>query len=260
METIESNLYDHPKYYDLIFGSDWKAEYDFLEGVFDRYATGRVRRLFEPACGTGRLLMRFGKAGYEIGGNDLNPKAVRFCNARLRRHKLPEVATVGDMCDFRLKRKADAMFNTINSFRHVPTQAAAEAHLRCVADGLRKGGVYALGLHLTPTRGEPMADEESWSARRGDLSVLSHMWSIKVDRRRRVEEVGMRFDVYTPSNQFRLENRVDFRTYTARQMDDLIKSVPTLEVADTFDFAYNLDEPLEIDGETEDVVYILRKK
>ena len=260
METIEGDLYDYPRYYDLVFGSDWKAEYDFLEACFERYATGTVQRLFEPACGTGRLMYRMARAGYEVGGNDLNAKAVEFCNARLRRHGLPETAEVGDMCDFRLRKKADAMFNTINSFRHLGSEQQAEDHLRCVAGSLRKGGLYLLGLHLTPTRGKPMADEESWAARRGHLSVLSHMWTIETNRRRRRETVGMSFDVYTPSRAFRLVNRTDFRTYTALQMDDLIQKAPQFEIAQTYDFAYRIDQPLQVDPATEDVVYVLRKK
>lgn len=258
--TIEANLYDYPKYYDLVFGSDWKAEFDFLSACFEKHASGTVSRLFEPACGTGRLMYRFGKAGYAIAGNDLNEKAVAFCNQRLRRHKLPETAEVGDMSAFKLRRKVDAAFNTINSFRHLPTEAMALGHLQCVGAALRKGGIFVLGLHLTPTRGEIMAEEESWAARRGNLSVLSHMWSIDIDRRRRNESVGMTFDVYTPSDSFRMVNRIDFRTYTARQMTDLITKAGCFDVAATYDFAYEIDTPVEINAETEDVIYILRKK
>ena len=54
--------------------------------------------------------------------------------------------------------------NTINSFRHLPTEAAAVGHLESLAKAVRVGGIYALGLHLTPTKGEA-SDEESWSAR-----------------------------------------------------------------------------------------------
>ncbi|MEM6798333.1 MAG: class I SAM-dependent methyltransferase [Planctomycetota bacterium] len=260
METVEGNLYDYPRYYDLVFGSDWKAEFDFLQACFAEHATGTVRRLFEPACGTGRLMYRLAKAGYDVAGNDLNEKAVAFCNTRLRRHRLPETAEVGDMSDFRLRRKVDAMFNTINSFRHLASERQAEAHLACVAASLRKGGVYLLGLHLTPSRGAPLADEESWAARRGHLSVLSHMWTIETNRRRRRETVGMSFDVYTPSKTFRLVNRTDFRTYTARQMDDLIQRVPQFEIAQTYDFAYRIDQPIDVDASVEDVVYVLRRK
>ncbi|MEN1681781.1 MAG: methyltransferase domain-containing protein [Planctomycetota bacterium] len=259
METLEGHLYDYPSYYDLVFGSDWKAEFDFLQACFDTHAKGKVQRLFEPACGTGRLMFRLGKAGYEVAGNDLNAKAVAYCNQRLRRHGLPETAVVGDMADFRLPRKVDAAFNTINSFRHLATAAQAEAHLACVAAAVRKGGLYVLGLHLTPTDGAPTADEESWAARRGHLSVLSRMWSVQLDRRRRKETVGMSFDVYTPTRTFRLVDQTDFRTYTARQMADLIDSSGAFEVAQTYDFAYELNQPVEIDASTEDVVYVLRR-
>ncbi len=278
-EVIPGNLYDYPKYYDLVFGSDWKAEFDFLTGVFAKHSAlprgAKPKRLLEPACGTGRLMYRFGKAGYTVAGNDLNAKAVAFCNARLRRQGLAESAVVGDMSDFTLAnfkgiqaqgfnsrgaKPFDAAFNTINSFRHLPSEAAAEGHLRCIADALRPGGLYVLGLHLTPARGEPESDEESWAARRGDLSVISHMWSEGVDRRRRVETVGMSFDVYTPTKQFRLVDQTPFRTYTARQMADLIDKTGAWDVAAVYDFAYDLDGTVEIDGTTEDVVYILRKR
>jgi SAM-dependent methyltransferase len=273
-EVIPGNLYDYPKYYDLVFGSDWKAEYDFLTGVFAKHSGlsrgAKPKRLLEPACGTGRLMYRFGKAGYTVAGNDLNAKAVAFCNARLRRQGFAESAVVGDMSDFSLAdfkgvkgvgaKPFDAAFNTINSFRHLPCEAAAEGHLRCVAEALRPGGLYVLGLHLTPARGEPESDEESWAARRGDLSVISHMWSEGVDRKRRVETVGMSFDVYTPTKQFRLVDQTPFRTYTARQMADLIDRSAVWEVAAVYDFAYDLEGTVEIDGTTEDVVYILRKR
>lgn len=259
-ETIPGNLYDYPKYYDLVFGSDWKAEFDFLEGCFRRHVRGKTRRLFEPACGTGRLMYRLGKAGYDVAGNDLNPSAIDFCNRRLRRHGLEETAVVGDMSDFRLPRKVDAAFNTINSFRHLPSEHAAEAHLRCVTDALRSGGVYVLGLHLTPPRGRPEIDEESWAARRGNLSVLSHMWSKRLDRKKRVETVGMSFDVYTPSRVFRLVDTIGFRTYTAAQMDELFERIPGLEPVAVYDFSYDLDAPIDITSKTEDVVYVLQKQ
>lgn len=259
IETIDATLYDYPKYYDLLFGSDWKAEFDFVEACFEKHANRPVWRLFEPACGTGRLLAKFAAAGYEVSGNDLNAKAVDFCNARLQRHGFPASAFVGDMADFRLRRKADAALNTINSFRHLPSEQAAEDHLRCMAAALAKGGLYVLGLHLTPAA-EPTCTEESWSARRGNLGVCSRMWSIAIDRRRRQERVGMTVDVYTPSRQFRLAEEMIFRTYTAAQFGRLLARVKELELAETYDFAYDVETPMRVDRKTEDVVYVLRKK
>ncbi|MCA9247545.1 MAG: class I SAM-dependent methyltransferase [Planctomycetales bacterium] len=258
METRLGNLYDYPKYYDLVFGSDWKAEYDFLLAAFDRYAARRVRRVFEPACGTGRLLLPLAKAGYRVAGNDLNPKAVAYCNRRLARHGFKSTAVVGDMADFTLRRPVDAAFNTINSFRHLASESQARAHLECMANALAPGGIYLLGLHLTPTRGEAI-DEESWAARRGNLAVISHMQTLSVDLKARMETVGMTFDVYTPTQNFRLANEIGFRTYTARQMRALLESDSAFEVAAVYDFAYEIDEPIRVGPETEDVVYVLRR-
>jgi SAM-dependent methyltransferase len=258
-ETLHANLYDFPKYYDLIFGSDWKAEFDFLRACIDKHATRRVRRVFEPACGTGRLLIKLAQAGFEVGGNDLNEKAVDYCNARLTRYGFPASAVVGDMADFRLRRKVDAAFNMINSFRHLSTEKAAEAHLRCVARALAKGGLYLLGLHLTPTRSQPI-DREAWSARRGNLSVNSFMWTKKRDRRNRDETLGMTFDVYTPTRQFRIEDEMHYRIYTRPQMSRLLEKVSELEIAETYDFCYEIDHPIRVNATTEDVVYVLRKK
>jgi len=259
MRILDSNLYDYPKYYDLLFGSDWKAEFHFLQSCFDKHARRSVRRLFEPACGSGRLLIQFAKAGYEVSGNDLNDRAVAYCNARLARNGFPRSAVVGDMADFRLRCKADAAFNTINSFRHLPSERAAEDHLRCVANALSAGGLYVLGFHLTPARGQS-CDEESWSARRGHLAVCSRMWSINVDRRRRRERLGMTVDVYTPREQFRLAEEMIFRTYTGPQFGRLLSRVPQLELVETYDFAYEIGHPVLIDAATEDVVYVLRKQ
>jgi SAM-dependent methyltransferase len=258
MEIIRANIYDYPKYYDLLFGSDWKAEFDFIQGCFRQYAARPVRRVFEPACGTGRLLIKLAQAGYDVAGVDLNSKAIAYCNARLVRYGYPPTAAVGDMADFRVRRKIDAAFNTINSFRHLSTEGQAESHLRSVARALAAGGIYLLGLHLTPTRGNPCS-EESWTSRRGHLGVASRMWSIRVDRRRRRERVGFTFDVHTPTRQFRLEDEFTFRTYTAGQFQRLLSRISELELVETYDFAYDLRQPVRIDGRTEDVVYVLRK-
>jgi len=259
METIPGNLYDFPRYYDLVFGSDWKAEFQFLLDCFEKHALRQVRKIFEPACGTGRLIFRLAKAGYRVAGLDLNPAAIRYCNDRLARHGFGRTAVVGDMTDFRLSRGVDAAFNMINSFRHLLTERQAGDHLRCVANALRSGGVYILGLHLTPTTVEPM-EEESWSARRGNLCVNTRLWTTDRDLVQRREQFTMSYDVYTPTRSFRIEDAVVFRTYTVPQIKRLIRSVDDLELLETYDFAYEIDQPISLTSDAEDVVFVLRKK
>ncbi len=258
-DVIRDDLYNFPKYYDLLFGSDWKAEFDFLRLCFEKHAERNVKRIFEPACGTGRLLIKLAQAAYDVAGNDLNPKAVDYCNARLARHGFDKSVTVGDMSNFKVRRKFDAGFNMINSFRHLATEDQAESHLQCMADAINKGGLYILGLHLIPTDGG-RSEEESWSARRGNLVINSHMWSKEIDLRRRMESLGMRLDVYTPTSHIRINDEMFYRTYHKRQMNELISRVSEWEVVETYDFAYDIHDPITITSSTEDVVYILRRR
>jgi hypothetical protein len=39
----------------------------------------------------------------------------------------------------------------------------------------------------------------------------------------------------------------------------LLKASPGWDVVETFDFGYDIEEPIEIDGAVEDVVYVLRR-
>ena len=95
MQKTIASIYDFPTYYDLVFGSDTAAELRFLNKCFERFVDGSVKRVFEPACGTGRLLYRMGQSGFHVGGIDLNAKAVEYCNKRLARLQFTEGLAAG---------------------------------------------------------------------------------------------------------------------------------------------------------------------
>jgi SAM-dependent methyltransferase len=260
MDTIEESIYDHPQYYDLIFGSDCAAELRFIERCQERMLKGAKTRLFEPACGTGRLIYRLARRGQRCDGLDLNARAVEFCNQRLQRYKLPGRVWVADMTAFEVDRPYDLAFNTINSFRHLLTEESARRHLECMSAAIRPGGIYLLGLHLTPTDCEPTADQERWSARRGHLQINTYMRPAKHEPRRRLERFAIDFDLYTPSRQWRISDVLQLRSYTAKQFQSLVDSVPTWSIESTYDFCYRLDRPMEVDGCSEDVLYLLRRQ
>ncbi len=259
MQKTKASIYDFPTYYDLVFGSDTAAEMQFLEQCFKRFVDGNVRRVFEPACGTGRLIYRMGRLGMEVGGIDLNEKAIKYCNRRLARMELKGRAVVGDMTDFVVQRPFDAAFNTINSFRHLQSEESALRHLSAMAAAIRAGGIYVLGLHLTPTRGLT-TDHESWSARRGQLSINTFMWPIEKDAKKRLEKFGIRFDVYKPTGSLRIEDALELRSYTAKQFQQLLEAAEDWQVTQWYDFGYEADKPITVKATTEDIVVILKRK
>ena len=69
----------------------------------------------------------------------------------------------------------------------------------------------------------------------------------------------MTYDVYTPTRSFRIQDSLAFRTYTAPEMKSLLDRITDLEIAETYNFAYEINRPISIDSSTEDVVYVLRK-
>ena len=105
-----------------------------------------------------------------------------------------------------------------------------------------------------------MQDDESWAARRGHLSVLTHMWTADRDPEKRMDRFGIKFDIYTPTKQFRIEDELAMRSYTWQQFQRMIDHEGSWKIEETFDFSYEINSPVDVDDTTEDVVYVLRKK
>jgi len=76
----------------------------------------------------------------------------------------------------------------------------------------------------------------------------------------RLEHLGIHFDVNTPTKKMRIVDHMEYRTYRHEQFLSLLKKVPKLYVAETYDFSYNIREPHVINRMTEDVVFVLKKR
>ncbi len=252
------SVYGQPSVYDLAFSIDARREMQMLEHAFERFTIGNVRRVFEPACGTGRLMYRLAKRGYQVAGNDLSPEMVHYCNARLARHGFSRAARVEDMTDFRLARPVDAMFNLLSSFRHLPNDAAALRHLNGVSQSLRPGGIYLLGMQLTAeSEGTPLA--ESWSARRGHMAVITYLRTAWLDLQQRQESCEIKQEVYTPSGIRHIRDTQVFRTYMHQQVLDLLAGIPELQIVGAYDPRSNEPCLVDVQPETQDIVYVLQR-
>jgi SAM-dependent methyltransferase len=279
MSITTANWYDYPAYFDLAFRSETDLEADFIEAACRKYSPFPVRKLLEPACGTGRLIAELAHRGYEMSGFDLSDPALVFCRKRLARRKLKADVFAADMADFRLKqpsklaslagkssgdvkrgaRQVDAAYNTFNSFRHLLTEESARSHLECVAKSVRRNGLYILGFHLLP----PDASEECierWTERQGRTQVTVTLRVLNTDRRKRIENLRVSLLVRDGEATIRLRDEFQFRMYTAAQFRRLLAQVPAWELMDVYDFWYEIDQPQKLDNEMSDTVLILRKR
>lgn len=258
-KSTTGNWYDYPQYFDLAFSDETQAEADFFPAAARKYAQGPVRRWLEPGFGGGRLIVEMTRRGYDLVGFDNNPRALAYVQQRVKRANQSAELFLGDLTDFKLARLVDSAFCTFNTFRHLLSEEAALAHLRCVADAVRPGGIYILGLHLLP----PDAAEECierWSATRGQTKVTFTLRVTATDRRKREERLRVNMLVRSPSKELRLATEFPLRMYTAAQFKKLLAAAPQWELCDVYDFWYEIDEPLKLTNELSDTVFVLRRR
>jgi SAM-dependent methyltransferase len=253
------DCYDYPQYWDLAFRSETQLEADFIEAAARKYCDFPVRRLLEPGCGGGRLVVEMAARGYDVTGYDLNELAVRYVGRRLARRDLQADLFVGNMTAVRMTQPVDAAFNTLNTFRHLTSEDDARRHLELIAESLRPGGIYVLGFHLLP----PDAEEtciERWSARHGATRVGVTLRVLDFDRRRRIEVIRFSLRVRSGSRDLRIAADYEYRIYQAHQFRQLLGKVPQLELCDVYDFWYDIDDPLKLSNELGDAVFVLRRQ
>ncbi|HOM17728.1 MAG TPA: class I SAM-dependent methyltransferase, partial [Thermoguttaceae bacterium] len=246
-------------------------EADFIEAACRKYAVGLVRTLLEPACGTGRLAAELARRGYRVFGLDRNLAALGYLRRRASRQRLRAFPFAADMSRFGLAQPVDAAYCTFDSFRHLLTEQAAQQHLTAVAEAVRPGGIYILGLHLLPPDASPECIER-WTERRGRCQVTVTLRVLRCDRRRRIEWIRISVLVRkgvpkhpkrwnAQSGQvIRFRDEFPLRIYTARQFRRLLTKTPQWELADVYDFWYEIDHPMKLTDQMADTVFILRRR
>ena len=256
---LAANWFDYPHYYDIAFQSHTQQEADFIEAACRKYCPFVARRFLEPACGTGRLITALAARGYQMTGFDLNRSALSYLRRRLVRRRLNAQIFEADMSDFCLDRPVDAAYCTVNTFRHLLTEQAARGHLECITDSLRPGGIYILGLNVL-SLAINKEDTKRWTQRRGNTKVTVTLRALRTDLRHRVERLRVHMLVLRRSEELDLRYEFRFRTYTARQFQRLLNSVPSLEPHDIYDFHYDIRQPLALNDEMAYRVFVLRRR
>lgn len=254
--------YEMPRYYDAIFDVDSEAEARFLEAVHRKYGTGRTTpapRVLEPACGSGRLLVQMAQRGWRVHGFDLAPAMVEYSRARLKGEGLAGTVAEGDMARFAVRGQFDLAHCFVSTFKYLLDEASARAHLEHVAAALRPGGVYALGFHLTDYAATKTT-RERWHVVRDGADVTCTIQGWPAERRARRERVRSRLVVREGGAERRSETEWWFRTYDAREVRRLLRSVPALEHVATYDFLYDADEELALSDGQYDTLLVLRKR
>lgn len=256
--TVES-WYDYPELYELGFLKDTPREVRFLKKAFEKYVPFPVKQVLETGCGSGRLICEMARRDFEVTGLDLNAKALDYCRKKLRSENLDANLVVGDMTHFSFDEPFDCAVNAINTFRHLESEDAALAHLNCVADHLKPGGVFVLSLHLLPSDGD-LWGTERWSAKQNDTSVYYSLTVVETSMKTRLEKLRISMLVKNPKESFRLSDHITLRIYTAKQLKGLLAKVEQLKLIAVHDFWFDVDSKQPLNNKTVDTVLVLQRR
>ena len=257
--TTNADCYEYPQYWDAAFHEETLPEADFIRDAAEKYGPVKLQSVLEVGCGGGRQVVELSRRGYQVTAFDLSDAAVVYSQKRLRQRKLRADVFVGDMADFSLPCRVDLAHCFVNTFRHLTTEKQAVSHLKCVAAALRPGGLYLLGFHLLP----PDAAEddcERWSVKQRGHKITTTVRVLEFSRRKRLEVVRFSLRVRSPKMDLKLRTDHTLRIYRADQFRSLLRKVPELQLLDVYDFCYDVSEPLTLNDELGDSVFVLQRR
>ena len=253
--------YDYPQYFDMLFRDETVHEVRFFEAAFERYATRSVTRVFEPGCGSGRLIVAMAAKGYDVTGLDLSESMLDYMRRKLHRRKLEATCVLGDMTAPTFKKPFDAAFCTFNTFRHLLSEKDALTHLGAMADLIRPGGLYIISLHLVPE--EPYeAAVERYKMNRFGTTLWTTISVPEINEKKRLETLRVDLKAKRRSGEvIRIRSEFPLRIYTPTQLKRLLKKVDDrFEIVDSFDLSYDIEDPLPFDKELVEALLVLRRR
>lgn len=267
-----TNCYDFPQFWDLAFDDDTSLEADFIQAAALKYCNFPLKRVYEPACGGGRLIRELATRGLKVSGCELSSRAAEYAQRRLSAANLRGTVAVADMVTFVCQPACDVACCLVNSFRHLLTEEDAVRHLQTIAACLRPGGLYIIGLHLLPPDADE-EDEEEWAIERDGVSVSMKLIVTSCDRNQRLETIRFTMSVTTNvgvansgaattealSAPQVFTSDYTLRTYEAKHIRELIDRVPEFRLVDVYDFWYDIEDPFELSDELGDTVLVLQK-
>jgi len=120
---------------------NYERWYEYLQSLLQTYAL-KADRVLEMACGTGVLLEKFVKDGWQASGFDLSKNMLAAAKKRLFGYQPQPSLWVGDMRQFAISRKVDVAICLYDSVNYCILESEVAATLDGVHEALAKHGLF----------------------------------------------------------------------------------------------------------------------
>ena len=133
---------------------------------------GFDRPILEPACGTGRTLVPFLEAGFDMTGFDQSPEMLERCRARCAERGFSPDLRQQRFEDFRYPRTFGAILVPVGTFTLIDDLDVARSVLRRFRDALEPGGIVVFDIQPLSFLADTRDDRRRWTAENGDLLTV----------------------------------------------------------------------------------------
>lgn len=167
-----ADIYQHPLYYDILFGWDRSSEAFFYDAVFQTHGVNAGGKLLEAGCGTGQVAVRLARLGWHVSGLDCEQEMLSFFEDAAASEGVPVGTICSDMTDFESPHPFDGAYCPMGTLGHLPDDEAVVRHLQAMRDNLVSDGVYVVDIGFVdgPTLEWDYRLDE-WGRSRGDIHV-----------------------------------------------------------------------------------------
>ncbi|MBU0929670.1 MAG: class I SAM-dependent methyltransferase [Nanoarchaeota archaeon] len=253
------NLYDYPKYYNLLFGNrNFKKECKFIQKLFEKYSKIKVSSILDIACGNGMHIIEFTKLGYKIAGLDISEKMLNETNKRLENNPNLIKLYHKDMVSFYLDKKFDACICMVNSLEILNKDTEFISNFNSVADALNEGGLYIIELdNPNLIKNNDQIKEYKKIIKKGKITINLIYKKYPFDYKTKLEKNELILNVDEDGKRLKIVDNSPIRRLTIEDINYFVNKTKRFEIMDVInDFNLNLNVK---DKSPNKIIVVLKK-
>lgn len=189
------------RFYDLIYSQTFREFHEkyaqFVFETYKKFCKSKGKDLLEVACGTGELLRRLKKLGFNVAGLDLSNEMIKIAKKKIKANFY-----VADMKDFSLGKNFDVIVCAFTSMNYNLNRKELENTLKNFYTHLKQGGITVFDMPPKKFLEKRIGNQWLRVFEHGDLEIVRISQLEKGEKENTVRNVMMYF--------FKEKGKVDF--------------------------------------------------
>lgn len=236
--TKSSSFYENPRIYDIAFSyRNFSEEIEVIRLWYHKFSKKKkLSSLLELAAGPARHSLEFANSGIRATAIDISPAMCRYAKLLARRANVVLDVMQADMINFSINKKFDLAVQMLDSASHILSESQMIAHLLCVGQHLRPGGIYVVEMARAITNRQSSTTKSEWEVNRQGTKVRVQ-WAAAEDTKIR-KPVGtptkIIVDVETRTGKNHFEDEILQKQWRKYQIEKCINFTEIFEIVASY--------------------------